>query len=70
MLAAAEGRLVLLADCDMVVTNPSIQMTEVFAQHAFATTQLVVARDEKWSWHDTAPTPVRIPINSGDELLC
>ena len=69
MESADEGRLVLLADCDMVVrlvTNHLITLESVFETHASAMTQLVVARDEV-AFNNQIPSEA---ISSATDTIC
>ena len=53
-----DGGLVLLSDCDVVITNSSYKIEEVWMKQALPRSSLLVAKDPAWKSHG-------IPINSG-----
>ena len=53
-----ENNLILLTDCDVVVTNSSIRMETVWDTEAKADTSILLAKDPAWQSKG-------IPINSG-----
>ena len=55
--------IVVIADCDVFVTNPRVRVEDVWREWAHEGTQVVVSRDAHWGMKES------VPINSGLILL-
>ncbi len=59
--AMSDSRLVVLMDCDIFVTNPTISIESIWSQWSTPTTSLILSRDAHWN--------LGVPVNSGMMIM-